>query len=124
VRDEIITLGILFLLMGFFVFTSHTINSGSKKLSQAIQKAEDAAYNSDDAKEEFEKAKKVWQKEKKALFYICGHSMIMDIDENMELGCEYIKDGDEEKAVLLFKKAQILLKDLTEREKIRLDNIF
>ena len=123
-RDEIITMGILFLLIGFFVFTSHTINSGSKKLSQAIQKAEDAAYNSDDAKEEFEKAKNVWQKEKTALFYICGHSMIMDIDENMELGCEYIKDGDEEKAVLLFKKAQILLKDLTEREKIRLDNIF
>lgn len=123
-KDEIVTCTILVLLVGLFVFTSHTINTGTKKLSDAIKEAEEAVFNTDDAKEEFDKAKKVWEKAKKPLFYICEHSIIMDIDENITLGCEYINEGDKEKAVVVFKKAKILLKDLRDREKLRLDNIF
>ncbi len=123
-KDEIVTCVILVLLIGLFVFTSHTINGGTKKLSDALQKAEEAAFKAGDAKEEFDKAKKLWEKEKKPLFYICEHSIIMEIDENITLGCDYINEGDEEKAVVVCKKAKILLEDLQEREKIRLDNIF
>ncbi len=123
-RDEIVTCTILVLLIGLFVFTSHTVNTGTKKLSEEIKKAEEAALDTDDAKEEFDKVKKIWEKEKKPLFYICEHSIIMEIDENITLGCDYINEGDREKAVVVFKKAKILLKDLQEREKIRLDNIF
>ncbi len=123
-KDEIVTSIILIFMIVFFVYNSYAIEHRSKLLGNAIQKAVDAAFDEKSAKEEFAKVKKMWEKEKKLLFYISGHSIIMQIDENIELGCEYIDIGDEQKAVFIFKKAEILLKDLAEREKFRLDNIF
>ncbi len=123
-RDEVICVIILGLLISLFAYNSIAVNAKSKSLIQAIDAAEKIALEGKDATKHYSKVKKIWEKERKTLFYICGHSIIMQIDENVNLGCEYIRLGDNEMAVFIFKKARILLEDLYEREKIRLDNIF
>ena len=123
-RDEIICVIILGLLISLFVYNSHALEDKTRSLMHAIDVSEEKAIEGQDATDEYNKVKKIWEKEKKVLFYICGHRIIMQIDENVNLGCEYMRLGDNEMAVFIFKKARILLEDLYEREKIRLDNIF
>ncbi len=123
-RDEIICVFILGLLISIFVYNSHAVEHKTQSLMNAIDISEQKALMGEDATAQYNKVKKMWEKEKKELFYICGHTIIMQIDENVSLGCEYMRLGDNEMAVFIFKKARILLEDLYEREKIRLDNIF
>lgn len=116
-RDEIVCGFILALLVGLFVFTSHVVGTNTKNVIAAIEQAQDTG-------KDYKKVLDEWKKEKRALFYICGHGIIMQIDENITLGCEYVKLGKEERATYMFKKAKVLLEDLAQREKIKLDNIF
>ncbi len=116
-RDEIVCGFILALLVGLFVFNSYVVGANTESIIEAIEQAEDTG-------KDYENVLDKWKKEKKALFYICGHGIIMQIDENITLGCEYVKLGKEERATYMFKKAKVLLEDLAQREKIKLDNIF
>jgi len=122
-RDEFVSAIILSLLIALFVFNSVTIKKRTKSLINSIEKAEHSIYE-ENAEEKIKNILKKWEKEKKILFYICGHNIIMQVDENVNLGDEYIRLGDKERALYNLKKARILLDDLYEREKIRLDNIF
>ena len=118
-KDEITGIAILFALIGLFVFHSFAINTSTQKLAVQIQKAESKAKP-----EEFEAVMKKWKKERKAMLYLCTHTGIAEIDEFIELGNEYMEDGNEDRAVLYFRKARLELEDLADREKIKLDNIF
>ena len=122
-KDEIITIVIFILLITLFVYNSVTIDRCSDMLIKEIETAKENAYN-DDASKYFEAVYKRWGKEKKKLFYISAHNTIWQIDENIIMGCEYVLSGDKERAIYNFKKAGLLLEDLNEKEKIRLDNIF
>ncbi len=116
-RDEIVCCIILFALIGLFVYNSYVVEDNTKDVIEAIEKAEESG-------KDYEDILTRWKKEKKALFYICSHTIIMQIDENINLGCEYVKLGDSERSEYMFKKARVLLEDLAQREKIKLDNIF
>lgn len=122
-RDEMISAVILALLISLFVYSSVTVETHTKNLVNLIK---DAEKHIDDSKaqEKFNTVLENWGKEKKRLFYICSHNIILDIDENINLGVEYIEYGDKDRALYSIKKARLLLIDLCEKEKIRLDNIF
>lgn len=122
-RDEMISLVILALLISLFVYSNVTVETQTKNLVNFIKSAEEHLDDSK-AQEKFNQVLEKWENEKKALFYICSHNIIMDIDENINLGVEYIEYGDKERALYSIKKARLLLNDLCEKEKIRLDNIF
>ena len=123
-KDEITSLVILAALGALFALNSYTVNTTPHSLTDEIRRAEQEAISDFDATREFESVQKKWQKERKALFYLCGHSIITQIDEYIGLGCEYMALGNRDRAVFFFKKARLGLEDLSDREKIKLDNIF
>ncbi len=122
-RDEIVTIIIFCLLVTLFVFGNHSVKSRTEDLIDSIKKAE-AHTDGEDAKKYYAETLNEWKEKKKILFYICSHTIIMQVDENILMGYDYIRMGDKERALYSFKKAALLLEDLYEREKIRLDNIF
>ncbi len=116
-KDEIVCCIIMFLLAGLFVFNGCVVEDNTKSIVRAIEDSKSDAKS-------YEKIKNKWESEKKALFYLCGHGIILEIDENIILGCEYMKLGNRKKAEYMYKRARLLLEDLAQREKIKLDNIF
>lgn len=122
-KDEIVTIIIFCLLVTLFVLGNIAVKSRSENLIESIKKAEEHT-DEDNAPKYYEKTLDSWKEKKKILFYICSHTIIMQIDENILMGYDYIRIGDKERALYSFKKAALLLEDLYEREKIRLDNIF
>lgn len=116
-RDEIVCIIIMIMLSGLFIYNSYVVKDNTENVIEAIEKAQ---------KDEslYKDVLKSWKKEKKALFYLLGHGIITQIDENIVLGCDYIESGEKQRAQYMFKKAKVLLEDLAQREKIKLDNIF
>ncbi len=123
-KDEIICILILASLVALFTFNFKTTGRISEKLSEEISKAEKEAISDFDSEFEFSRVKKTWMKERKKLFYLCDQNVIEQIEESIKLGCEYLELGDRKNAVYMFKRARIMLNDLHDREKIKLDNIF
>ena len=116
-RDEIICCIIVILLSGLFFLNGYVVRDNTQSIVKAIESAESDSNS-------YQKILDKWEKEKKALFYFCSHGIIAEIDENITLGCGYMKDGDAKRAECMYKKAAHVLKDLAQREKIKLDNIF
>ncbi len=123
-KDEVICVFIFFALVFLFVFNSYTVDNLSRELTKEIETAEKEAISDFDAEFEFNKVREKWEREKKVLFYLCGHGIITQIDESINLSCQYLELGDRKNAVYMLKKARIMLHDLSDREKIKLDNIF
>ena len=123
-RDEIISSVILILLTVLFVFNSYIVHNRCNELISEIEIAEKELKTQEDAREKTDNIYQKWNEEKKALFYLCGHSLIKEVDENIILGREYVLENDTSRAVRCLRKARIILKDLSDREKIKLDNIF
>lgn len=122
-RDEIVTIIIFCLLITLFVFGSIAVKSRTEQLIDIIDKAQ-KHIDGTEAEEYYKKVLEEWNEKKKILFYICSHTIIMQTDENIIMGYDYIRLGDKERALYNLKKASLLLEELYEREKIRLDNIF
>ncbi len=122
-KNEIVTIIILCLLVTLFAVGNHAVKSRTENLVDSIKKAEEH-IDEDNAEKYYARTLDKWKEKKKILFYICSHTIIMQVDENILMGYDYIRIGDKERALYTFKKAALLLEDLYEREKIRLDNIF
>lgn len=122
-KDEIVTIIIFCLLTTLFVACNHSVKSRTENLIDSINQAEEH-IDTDNAERYYKKTLDKWKEKKNIFFYICSHNIIMQIDENILLGYDYIRMGDKERALYNFKKAALLLEDLYEREKLRLDNIF
>ena len=115
-RDEIVCIIIFLLLIGLFTLNSHIVETHTQNVMQEIEKVKTV--------DDFKDVLDIWNKEKKPLFYMCSHSLLMQVDENLVLAYDHIREDDEKRARHSLKKAKILLEDLSEREKIKLDNIF
>ena len=116
-RDEIICCIIIILLSGLFFLNGYVVKDSTQSIVYAIENAESNGKS-------YQKILDKWESERKTLFYFCTHGIIAEIDENITLGCGYMKDGDTKRAERMYKKAAHILKDLAQREKIKLDNIF
>lgn len=123
-RDEIIAAIIFVLLIGLFTFNSYIVNNRCNGLIEEIESTEKFLKKDGDSAEIMEDVYDKWNSQKKALFYLCGHSLIKEVDENIVLGREYVKENDTPRAVRCLRRARIILEDLSDREKIKLDNIF
>ena len=115
-KDEIVCIVIFFILIGFFVTNNYVIDTHTQNIIKAI----DDAQNFEDCKSII----KEWNGKKKHLFYTCSHTLLMQIDENLTFALDYMEEDDIARARHSLKKAKIILRDLSEREKIKLDNIF
>lgn len=123
-KEEITAFVVLIILLGMFSYNNYCTNTKTKKISSMIEKIDNADYNEKVTLEKIKKIKDKWTEEKKPFFYFCTHDTVLEIDECMELACEYMETGDKDRAIFSLKRAKVLLKDLSQREKIRLDNIF
>ncbi len=125
-KDEILTVVIFILLCALFTVNSRVIHTASQNLTKDIDETAEVLEKEDykSKEESFKKLSETWDDEQKKLFYLCHHSVVAQIDENINLSRQYAKDGNEQLSLILLKKARILLEDLSEREKFRLDNIF
>ena len=66
-KDEIIAAIMLFMMIGFFVFTTHTLTKGTEKVIKYIDSTEKhTELTADDIKN----IKKLWSEEKKPLLYV------------------------------------------------------
>ena len=125
-KDEIMTIIIFILLCTLFAVNTHAIKTASKNLKDGIDDTVKVLEEDNPEKKEksFEKLSKTWDNEQKKLFYLCHHSVVAQIDENINLSRQYAQRDEDSLALILLKKARIMLEDLAEREKFRLDNIF
>lgn len=123
-RDEIVAAIIFVLLICLFTFNSYIVHNRCNGLIEEIEDTEKLLKKEGDSGEVMDDVYEKWNSQKKALFYLCGHSLIMEIDENIILGREYAKENDTPRAVRCLRRARIILEDLSDREKIKLDNIF
>ena len=120
-KDEFITVGIFALLIFLFVWNSVAVNLKTDKMTELILALEEKEEMSS---EDAARLKDTWDKEQKILLYFIPHEITKQIDECMMFMCEYAAEGDRPMADHFLKKARSLLKELVNREKISLDNIF
>lgn len=123
-RDEIVAAIIFVFLIGLFTFNSYIVHNRCNGLIEEIESTEKFLKKESDAEKIMNNVYKKWNNQKKALFYLCGHSLIKEVDENIILGREYVKENDTPRAIRCLRRARIILEDLSDREKIKLDNIF
>lgn len=120
-KDEFIAVVIAIIFIALFVFNSHVMEAGSKRLASYIDKVE-ISGNIDI--ETIDNIRSLWEKDKKLLKYLTCHENILKVDECVEMSKECLESGKSDRAMYLLKLARHYVEDLKEREKISLDNIF
>jgi len=121
-RDTVVAGIILVLLVSLFFWNSYVMETKTRLIMSHVTKLVDNPQTIN--LETAGKLKKKWNKEKKILFYLAEHGTVKDIDKCMDMFYERVKENNREYAIHCLKEARHHLKDLSEREKIRLDNIF
>ena len=120
-KDEFITVGIFLLLLCLFVWNFSSVKGKTQNITRIIDSLEALESVSE---KDCTKLKEEWDREKKILLYFSPHQNIKQIDECIMFFCRYTHEKNIPWAMHYLKKARSLLRELADREKISLDNIF
>lgn len=125
-KNELIALALFFSMCGLFVFNSCAVNKCSEDIVSEIRclKASIDSGNTEEIERCAQRMGKKWRRQTDKILYICHHNQIEEIDRTIFSAKYYVKEKNYEKAKYKLSAAEFLLSDLSEREKLRLDNIF
>ena len=120
-KDEIVALAIAVIFAVLFAYNSHAMEAKTQRITGLIDRVEKSG---DTDSKSIKKIRSVWEKDMKTLMLMTSHENILSVDECMEMAEECADEKRWDVCMYLLKKARHHLRDLREREKIKLDNIF
>ena len=120
-KDEIVALAIAIIFAVLFAYNSHAMEAKTQRITGLIDRVEKSG---DTDSKSIKKIRSVWEKDMKTLMLMTSHENILKVDECMEMAEEWADEKRWDVCMYLLIKARHHLRDLREREKIKLDNIF